>query len=654
MKNFLAILLLSATMTGTILAQSWLQPHTQINLPNAPAKATLSELISANGGNSIGMTQMPNAGSIKTMRNFHHMEIDYKYNYFPMDGILNPDTCGCANVWCNNGGCSDILAPATKSGFESTKGFYCAWKGNNFGFTTMYSALESLFPKHNANCPNTTINRGYPNKWYSLTEFGGMANAAQNFENYVTSFLKTNCPKDPNKPALVNVLEIGNEPWGDPYPGKLGYHQLLIGTVSACRKYYGTNNPASWRIQLSLAAFRAHNANPGPFGEQFYYVDEAIPDSLKPYFSYCEIHPYAFNIPQFNQGNLNAGVTETPESDDGGYLTFKNMIDWKNQKFQHAKVNITEFGWNAGTANDGCGPLGESTQAAYYMRAYLLAARYNIHRAFVYGYTDQNEYPLYCTTGLFKDINNNIPRKSYRSIVTTVNSTVKDKRFLKALTENTNQANNGQNGKFVYLFGDSAGTPTHIIAWKPVKLGFEDTNYPALSSSYDTIQLPSQYLWAMSGDAYYYLGWDNSQNGTIANTASGTVYINGMSTNPNQVYVKLSGIPVVIPIHSLNCRYDSTGNLVNCGPATYVNYMNNEYDVNIQFDGSSITIHSSDLAGPATLSVYNSIGQPILQSNIELSAHGATLGFKAGSVGMYIVKVETADGFTFAKKILAR
>ena len=646
--SFTCIAALSLASFG----QSWLAPHTAINLPNVPSTTKLSDLISSNGGNSIGMTAMPAAGTIKTMRNFHHMEIDYKYNFFPADGILNADTCSCANVWCNGGNCTDIMQPGTKSGFESTKGFYCSWKGSSFGFKEMYSSLESIFPKYSGACPNTTINRGYPNKWYSLTELGGLSNAASNFKDYVTSFIKTNCPKELTKPALVTVLEIGNEPWGDPYPGKDGYHQLLIGAVDACRKYYGSNNPANWRIQLSLAAFRAHNAGPGPFGEQFYYVDEAIPDSLKQYFMYAPIHPYAFNIAQFNAGNLNAGVTETPESDDGAFLTFKNMIEWRNQKMEHAKVNITEFGWNAGVLNDGCGALGESTQAAYYMRAYLLAARYNIHRAFVYGYTDQNEYPLYCTTGLFKDINNNVQRKAYKSLQTTATSTIKDARFLKAISENVNQVNNGQYGKFVYLFGDSAGTPTHIIAWKPVKLAFEDNNYPGIPLYYDTIQLPSSYMNFALNDPYYYLGWDNSQSSNVSiYGGGGVVGVDGTTLIPNTAYVKLTGMPIVIPIHTTGCKYDVGGNLVGCGPTSVSNYLNNEYKVNIYFSNESIIINSGSLESESKVGIFNSLGQKVAIENIFLSRNNSEILFRPSQKGIYIVKIETKEGFSFTKKI---
>ena len=633
--------------------QTWLQPHTAISLPNVPAHSKLCDVIAANGGNTIGMNNMLNAGTVKTMRNFHQMEIDYKYNFFPADGILNADTCSCSNVWANGGGCTDIIQPGTKSGFESTKGYYCAWNGPNFGFTEMHSALESIFPKYNGACPNTTINRGYPNKWYSLTEFGGLSNAAVNFKNYVLSFLKTNCPKDLNKPALVDVLEIGNEPWGDPYPGKDGYHQLLIGTVAACREYYGTGNPALWRIELSLAAFRAHDAGPGPFGEQFYYVDEAIPDTLKHYFSYANIHPYAFNIVQFNSGNLNAGVTETPESNNGAFLTFKNMIEWKNQKMPNAKVNITEFGWNSGVLNDGCGALGESTQAAYYMRAYLLAARYDIHRAFVYGYTDMNEYPLYCTTGLFKDIVNNVARKSYKSIITTANSALKDARFLKALSENADQAANGQNGKFVYVFGDSAGTPTHIVAWRPVKLGFEDNNYPGFSLNYDTIQLPGSNMNFALNDPYFYLGWDNTQNSNVSiYGGGGVVGVDGTTMNTNTAYVKLTGMPIVIPIHTKGCKYDAAGNLVGCGATTVNNYLNNNYNVNIYYAAGQLSISTGTLEGEAVLKIFNSIGQEILRKNISITRAPAYTEFNSAAKGIFVVKIETTEGYSFTKKIV--
>jgi len=655
MKKIVATIVLCIGLYFYTNSQTWLNPHTQINLPNVPAKAKLNELISSNGSNALGQTSLPNAGTIKTLRNFHLMENDAKYNFFPSEGILNADTCSCANVWCNGGGCNDIVqAGGTKSGFESYKGFYCAWKTPAFGFTEIYSATESIFPKANFTCTsNSTINRGYPNKWYSLTEFGGINNIAQNYKNYVISYLKTFCPKELNKPALTTVLEIGNEPWGDPYPGTAGYHELLRGAVAACREYYGSNDPKNWRIQLSLAAFRAHNSGPGPFGEVNYYVENVIPDSLKPYYMYAPIHPYAFNITNFNAGNISAGVSETPESDDGAFLTFKNMIDWKNQKMPHAKVNIGEFGWDAeipSNCPNGAAPMGESSQAAYTMRAYMHSARYDIHRSFVYGFTDQYECPLYYTTGLFKDLQNNVQRKMYKCIQTTVASTVGDKRFLKALTENTNQANNGQNGAFVYIFGDAVGTPTHIVAWRPIKLTYEDNNYPALASNYTTITLPGVNLNVNVGAAYYYMGWDNSQNGTITNNGTGTVDITGTGTNV--LNVKLSGMPIVIPISANGCKYDSLGVLTcpsgisNIKPESILNmYYSN--------DNSMMYINTGDYKGDVHIKIYDMQGRKVYNSSY-IAAGTHSFEFKGSTLGIYMVEVLLADGTSSIKKIVTK
>ncbi len=663
MKKFLSTFIWCTFFVYPTLSQTWLNPHKSINLPNVPAESKLSELFSANGGNSIGNNQLPNAGTIKTMRNFHLMENDYKYNYFPKDGILNPDTCDCSNVWCNQGDCNNIMQPGTKSGFESSKGYYCAWKTPAFGFTEMYAALESIFPKYApGGCANTTIARSYPQKWYTLSEFGGLTNAAQNFKNYVSSFLKTNCPKELNKPALVTVLEIGNEPWADLYPGKDGYHQLLIGAVAACREYYGTNNPNNWRIELSLAAFRAHNSGPGPFGEQFYYVEDAIPDSLKNYFNYVPIHPYAFNISNFNAGNISDGVSETPESDNGAFLTVKNMIEWKNQKMPHAKVNITEFGWDAeipSSCSNGAAAIGESSQAAYTMRAFMLSARYNVHRAFIYGFTDQSECPLYYTTGLFKDIYNNVQRKSYKCIQTVVNSSIKDARFLKAISENVSQSTNGEEGKFVYIYGDAAGNPTHIVTWKPAKLGYEDNNYPTVSPTYDTIILPNANNGSMivnANDPYSYMGWDTSQNGVIG-SPSGNVIVN--STYPNILYVKLSGMPMVIPIHSNGCKYNNLGVLSGCLPMpTSPTGINNTMPENIvnmyhSSENGMIYINTGNYRGNVIIKIYDMMGRTVHTSSY-LADGAYSFDFKGTSLGVYVVETMLGDGTVATKKIVTK
>ena len=75
---------------------------------------------------------------------------------------------------------------------------------------------------------------GYSNKWYTKEEWGGTPSIIRaNAKQYVEAFAATFCPTDLSRRCLVDVLEIGNEPWGegesstnpdDDTPGVEGYH----------------------------------------------------------------------------------------------------------------------------------------------------------------------------------------------------------------------------------------------------------------------------------------------------------------------------------------------------------------------------------------------------------------------------------------------
>jgi len=188
-RNYLLIFLFIVKIS---FCQTWLQSHPQISLPNKPSKSTLGAMISVNGGNQIGQSTLPSPGIIKTYRDFYHMEIDFDYSFFPSEGILNPNTCNCTNVWCNTGNCNTYINnPGGPSSFNSKKGFYCAWKGTGYQFTEIYASLESIFPKKSfGGCYNGyDIDRHYPNKWYSLSEWGGLgSNRAEFFKLFIAFF----------------------------------------------------------------------------------------------------------------------------------------------------------------------------------------------------------------------------------------------------------------------------------------------------------------------------------------------------------------------------------------------------------------------------------------------------------------------------------
>lgn len=645
MKKLLPLLALAIVFNMN--AQSWLQTHHLINIPNKPSSASLGDIIAVNGGNKIGNTTLPNAGVIKTLRDFYHMEIDYDYSYFPSEGILNADTCSCANVWCNFGNCSTFINnPGGPSSFASKKGFYCAWNGSGYQFEEVYSTLEAIFPKKSfGGCySGADVDRSYPNKWYSLTEWGGLPNIQQNFENYLLPYLVTYCPGDTSKPCLIDVLEVGNEPWGNPYPGEAGYHEMLQGAIDVFSNYYGSTNPSDWRMKLSTAALEAHDSMPNNFGATEMYIEDMVPAQYRQYFDYVAIHPYAFPL-----DNSAFAVNQWPESENGAYLTLKNLVDWRNSQMSHAKVNVTEFGWNAGTPGDGCGPLGESTQASYIMRAFLLALRNDVHRAFVYSISDETEYPLYCTVGLYEDLGANNPRKVMESIIKLKSSTIADKRFLKAITENADQASNGANGVYAYLLGDNSGTPTHLVAWRPDSLGYENSNYPLVSSSYTTITLPDTSLKVQNADNYYYLSWDATQDGLIANNSSTVVNVSGSSSS--SVGVKLSAIPIVIPIGNNNCVYDSLGNLNCTGGTTNITQADNNLDFNLYPNPAANAIYFQ-LEGISNQNIdyeiYNVSGNLIKSGMIKAGKGQISLdSYKNGS---YLFKIISANKKQLTKR----
>lgn len=619
--------------------QTWLDPHHLINLPNKPSHINLENMIGANGGNQIGTNGIPNPGTIKNLRDFYHMEIDFNYSYFPKDGVLNPNQCDCSNVWCNMGDCNTFINnPNGPSSFSSKKSFYCAWNSENYQFSEIYTSFEALFVKDTSFgvCSNDHIFRSYPNKWYSLEEWGGIEHIEEHYRNYLNSFLQTFCPADSSKPCLLNVLEIGNEPWGDPYPGRDGYHKLIDATVKELKSFYGPNKE-DWRIEISTAAFEAHNAHPNNYGATEMYIEDMIPDTLRPYLNYVNIHPYALPIDE-----TYLGVGERPESYNGGFLTIKNLLRWRNENMPHAKVNATEFGWNAGTEGDGCYSLGEASQAAYTMRAFILANRYDIHKAFVYAMDDSHEYPLYCSTGLYKDLPSNSPRKTYECIRKLRNSGFSSKKFLKALIEVDNDSLNGQNGIYAYLFGDELGKPTHIVAWMPSKLAYNDQNYPSASNTHSNITLPDEHMTFKNEAPFFYLGWDASMDGSISNNITDIVSI--QDNHSSEAQVRLSGLPVVIEIEASNCWYDIDGTLKNCDGKGETAAITNQTETPIKIfpNPTKNTLYmEGDLNNIISIKIYNTSG--VLLQQIKNPSQ-QTINISNFNEGFYLLSIELTNG----------
>ena len=592
--------------------QPWQIEHAQLNSDylkienSSPNPTSFDNMIGTSGGKEIGNffnNGFHAEGIINNFRSFHLMEADFGDAYFPSDQALPIIDCDCGGALYSCGEsqkCPEENTGQNNYGFRGYKATYCDWVNyERFNIREIYAAIECQIPikptyckdyNEFGECISRSTNpclikdgrenlngRKFPDKWYTLEEWGGIDQIQQHAYNYVYSFAGTFCPKDPSKNCVVKVLELGNEPWGNHTPGKLGYHAILKGAVEALKDYYGTDKK-DWRMRLSTAAFDArfacHNA-------PMQYVHEMIPNDpeIKHYLDYLNVHNYPFIKTPCGVPIDEFTLSYTPESPNGGFLALKNMDEWRRLNgMKHARINSTEFGWNSDQEECNSG-IGQANQAAYHMRASLLAARFGLHKVFSYLLKDQpkyifngNEYspesPLYCSTGL---IDRNGNKKPAFYATETLVKKLAGKHFLKAIEENYTA-----DGKvFAFILGDydattKEGKPTHLVAWRSSDLGIsnnENIQYPKRDSNkglpLTTITLPSSTMQISAQDTFFYLGWENGHPQIIGEDI---VTLDGDKNH--QVKVDLSGLPIVIPIRANECNYNSEGILENCATHT--------------------------------------------------------------------------------------
>jgi hypothetical protein len=600
-RAYLIILIFS--FLGNSINAQWLDAHLN-TFDSKPNTNNFQNMIGVTGGAEFGPTEhnFLLKGTVKSIRSFHLMEHDFRYRFSPndFDKRLKPHECECENFTpeCGTYAADEVPFVGEKgnSPFFTWKDRYCTWKKKNgiYDIDEIYASIEAINTPITANTkPNktqyvaglATEQKSYPNKWFSPEQWGVTKEGdrvRENAKNYMISYIQTFCPnEETGRKCLVDVLEIGSEPWGAE-PGKDVYHEICWGIIEALQEEYGSVEKDGWRMKLSTAAFEAYTETPGCGSDSNQYIDEMIPDaekdahgnSLRDYFDYVSIHNYGFNSENVC-GENGGNIYEIPESPTGGFLKLKNMAAWIQNNMPDSKLNITEFGWNSE-----CGSyvVGEANQAAYYMRAYMLAARYGLHKVFSYTAYNSAAEPQFCSTALVKGeagysaqgklLFDTREKKKSLLALEKLMTTIKTKHFIKTLHEEEKE-----NGRFAYLIGDfdtttGEGTPTHIVAWRAAKLNEkEHKGYPATDALATTFNLPEKF--EVNADAnYFYLGWDNAKDGTVND---GIVDAEG-----NKLDIKLSGLPIVIPLNSTACTYDIAGNLLGGCSDNSAKTVNNE------------------------------------------------------------------------------
>lgn len=356
---------------------------------------------------------------------------------------------------------------------------------------------------------------------------------------------------------MVDVLEVGNEPWGIVNSGT--YRAIIEGAIEGLDEYYGSQN---WPFRFVPGAFQAAehklpDNDPTPPVSWMKdswrdYMGDRIPCDLKHRFDGVNVHPYSFD---HNGFTLSAypEKTGTPGVDDGSELQrIKNAVMWKEVNMPGTETYITEYGWDSRV-------VGETAQSRYLMRSTLMFARYGIHRAAFYEGLDSDDGVTTAPgkTGLFESCGiwetgptdrNPLPngqKEAYFALM-KMRTILGDKIFLHSIVEQ-------DRGAYAFLFGNANGVPTHVVTWLA-----KESDSPSQTESFT---LPDG-LSLQGNRSARWLDGDISNGGT--GLGFDPPLVNG-SGNSGTISLTVSTTPMIIPLNNAGqCFYDMNGNY-NCG-----------------------------------------------------------------------------------------
>ena len=390
----------------------------EVNNFSTPPSSTLSEMLGICAGPNVdGFSKSKSLPTfIQNFRYFYLQEHDFTSRGLPRNFSPSPCALPCDNYDCWS---------APKSSFAGNKYRLCRLKTH---FKKIHVAWEAI------NVNGKT--RHWPDKWFTDKEWGtNYEERVENSKIYTLAFLKTICPEET---CIIDVLEVGNEPWGVECPGLETYHAIQEGIILAFRSFFNSEKPEDWPIKLSTGAFQAKRSRPNLLDD----IESMIPEHLRQYYDFISLHAYA----RGPNGSMNTNLI------DGGEKSFfnrlKTMEAWRSKHMPGAKVNLTEFGWNASSTKG----VGTSKQINYLIQALLVAQRFGIHRAFIYELEDQPKVTLFNSMGLFEN-GNHKPKPLYFALKEFLEN-YGDLQFVKILQETDNE--------FEYGFGKQDSV-THIF-----------------------------------------------------------------------------------------------------------------------------------------------------------------------------------------------
>lgn len=219
------------------------------------------------------------------------------------------------------------------------------------------------------------------------------------------------------------------------------------------------------------------------------YIGARVDESTANKIDVINVHMYSFLVTK--EGKRAAVHPEHPESE---FNAIRNMLRWRDVNMPGKPVWITEWGWDADGAGENCKfneCVNERAQAIYGVRGLLVLSRTGVERATWYFHANSAKCEtLFCRSGLTGSKNVNFVEKKVFKAFRSLRLLIGGIYFLKSMREDEEV--------FVYLFGERDGSPTHLVAWRPVPAADETIK----CATFDMEFLASpKAAWRVSGDS---------------------------------------------------------------------------------------------------------------------------------------------------------
>ena len=317
--------------------------------------------------------------------------------------------------------------------------------------------------------------------------------------------------------GLVKRIEVGNEPWD--YQASF-YREVLQGMAEGVKA-------ADPDLLVFPCALQAVDSS-AEVGNYLNYAGVRLLDSVGPYIDGINVHYYSYY-------NDSTGVRRAtyPENYISSMRGVLNDLRYRDANFPGKKIYVSEWGWDSDGAGEPCTHnecVSETAQAIYGIRYALMLNRLGVDDMTWFFYANSNSgSSLYSRSGLTGSISTSfLEKKSFIAFDALLHHIGND-YFLDTLVENDDH--------WVYLFGDSTGTPTYLVGWRPV----DEIDENSSSVSFPIAYAPDS-AWTVSG---------LSSTGSDAPLPSYSGGNMTLSLSGVPLFVKLQNPPVVSSIESL-------------------------------------------------------------------------------------------------------